>query len=424
MDPLCDFCGAQRPMVYCRSDTARLCLSCDSYIHSANALSRRHLRSVICDICNSQPAIVRCLEDKVSLCQSCDCRGSAGVGPGHRQETVNCYSGCPSSADLSRFWSCGLDAPTVSEVDGSWGSGLMTTINENCVSNGWEQGEDGSSVGLSMELNDLGCCGKLEPWMDSSSMVPNLNYMPCCGDQQTFQKDPNQSKLGCSPFTDLGICDGDDICEGFNIDDVAVCFGNSDETFGCSQSHSRDLIEDTGTDCLFMENFLVADCYSPIENAIEASSWGQHDCMAHQSSHVVGPAGMVQAASSNTDRVLLNPYCNRNISPGFPAKHSRMSLLASNLTSENGAVDYQDGGESLIFLTGKSPWASNLETTCPQARHKAKIRYNEKKKTRMFGKQIRYASRKARADTRKRVKGRFVKAGEAYDYDPLVGRTC
>lgn len=39
-----------------------------------------------------------------------------------------------------------------------------------------------------------------------------------------------------------------------------------------------------------------------------------------------------------------------------------------------------------------------------------------------FGKQIRYASRKARADTRKRVKGRFVKAGEAYDYDPLVTR--
>ncbi|KAF2285005.1 hypothetical protein GH714_034608 [Hevea brasiliensis] len=38
----------------------------------------------------------------------------------------------------------------------------------------------------------------------------------------------------------------------------------------------------------------------------------------------------------------------------------------------------------------------------------------------LFGKQIRYASRKARADTRKRVKGRFVKAGEAYDYDPLV----
>ncbi len=35
-----------------------------------------------------------------------------------------------------------------------------------------------------------------------------------------------------------------------------------------------------------------------------------------------------------------------------------------------------------------------------------------------FGKKIRYESRKARADIRKRVKGRFVKAGQAYDYDP------
>ncbi len=32
-----------------------------------------------------------------------------------------------------------------------------------------------------------------------------------------------------------------------------------------------------------------------------------------------------------------------------------------------------------------------------------------------YDKHIRYESRKARADTRKRVKGRFVKAGEAPD---------
>lgn len=36
-----------------------------------------------------------------------------------------------------------------------------------------------------------------------------------------------------------------------------------------------------------------------------------------------------------------------------------------------------------------------------------------------FEKRVRYATRKARADVRKRVKGRFVKAGEAFDYDPL-----
>ncbi|KAJ1257493.1 hypothetical protein BS78_10G000800 [Paspalum vaginatum] len=43
-------------------------------------------------------------------------------------------------------------------------------------------------------------------------------------------------------------------------------------------------------------------------------------------------------------------------------------------------------------------------------RERAKLRYNEKKKRSRFCRPIMYASRKARADTRKRVKGRFAKA--------------
>lgn len=41
-----------------------------------------------------------------------------------------------------------------------------------------------------------------------------------------------------------------------------------------------------------------------------------------------------------------------------------------------------------------------------------------------FEKRVRYALRKARADIRRRVKGRFVKAGDAYDYDPLSHISC
>uniref|UniRef100_A0A7C8YLU6 CCT domain-containing protein n=1 Tax=Opuntia streptacantha TaxID=393608 RepID=A0A7C8YLU6_OPUST len=48
-----------------------------------------------------------------------------------------------------------------------------------------------------------------------------------------------------------------------------------------------------------------------------------------------------------------------------------------------------------------------------QNRGNAMQRYKEKKKTRRYEKQIRYESRKARADTRKRVRGRFVKTNEA-----------
>ncbi|KAL4361079.1 hypothetical protein GQ457_04G008630 [Hibiscus cannabinus] len=120
--------------------------------------------------------------------------------------------------------------------------------------------------------------------------------------------------------------------------------------------------------------------------------------------------------------MLMNPGCNINL--GYPGGQipSTMARSLSNIAGENSPADYQDCGLSPVFLTRELPWESNLEVSCPKARDKAKMRYNEKKKTRTFGKQIRYASRKARADTRKRVKGRFVKAGEAYDYDPLVPR--
>nr|VDC98170.1 unnamed protein product [Brassica oleracea] len=52
------------------------------------------------------------------------------------------------------------------------------------------------------------------------------------------------------------------------------------------------------------------------------------------------------------------------------------------------------------------------------ARNEAKLRYKEKKLKHIIGKKIRYASRRARVYTRKIVRGRFMKAGDNYDYDP------
>ncbi|KAJ6734343.1 ZINC FINGER PROTEIN CONSTANS-LIKE 10 [Salix purpurea] len=55
MESVCDFCGVARAVVYCKPDSARLCLHCDGCVHSANFLSRRHPRSLLCDKCSSQP---------------------------------------------------------------------------------------------------------------------------------------------------------------------------------------------------------------------------------------------------------------------------------------------------------------------------------------------------------------------------------
>lgn len=74
--------------------------------------------------------------------------------------------------------------------------------------------------------------------------------------------------------------------------------------------------------------------------------------------------------------------------------------------------------ESSVLLRGETPTAAITKADMDQLaqnRGNAMQRYKEKKKNRRYDKHIRYESRKARADTRKRVKGRFVKASEAPD---------
>uniref|UniRef100_A0A803L1F4 CCT domain-containing protein n=1 Tax=Chenopodium quinoa TaxID=63459 RepID=A0A803L1F4_CHEQI len=85
-------------------------------------------------------------------------------------------------------------------------------------------------------------------------------------------------------------------------------------------------------------------------------------------------------------------------------------------TKSVGSADIHFMEES-VFLGGDN--ALNAVKTVAdmeilaQNRGNAMQRYKEKKKTRRYEKHIRYESRKARADTRKRVKGRFVKINGA-----------
>ncbi|KAI5080538.1 hypothetical protein GOP47_0003721 [Adiantum capillus-veneris] len=111
MEATCDYCGDAPSTVYCAADAARLCLSCDRHVHGANAVSRRHSRTLLCDGCNLRPAFVRCLTENLSLCQSCDTdkHGSSPIASHHNRLTVEYFSGCPSAAELSQIWGCELN---------------------------------------------------------------------------------------------------------------------------------------------------------------------------------------------------------------------------------------------------------------------------------------------------------------------------
>lgn len=168
MGYICDFCGEQRSVVHCRSDAASLCLSCDRNVHSANALSRRHSRTLLCERCNSQPAFVRCIEEKVSLCPNCD--WIAHNGSAHKRQAVNCYSGCPSSAELSTIWPFFAEVPTVGDAACERVIGLMT-INEDPPDGQGAQGKiDVQDASVAVAVASFHNVDKSTIWMGSSGI--------------------------------------------------------------------------------------------------------------------------------------------------------------------------------------------------------------------------------------------------------------
>lgn len=69
---LCDSCKSATATLFCRADSAFLCLACDSKVHAANKLASRHARVWVCEVCEQAPAHVTCKADAAALCLTCD----------------------------------------------------------------------------------------------------------------------------------------------------------------------------------------------------------------------------------------------------------------------------------------------------------------------------------------------------------------
>ncbi|KAJ0721044.1 putative transcription factor C2C2-CO-like family [Helianthus annuus] len=106
----------------------------------------------------------------------------------------------------------------------------------------------------------------------------------------------------------------------------------------------------------------------------------------------------------------------------YSASHYGISALKNNSNDRKTSYVtpnvYGGGSTDIQFTEQNVTGAEKLAMPLPKVdlelmaktRGDAMLRYKEKKKNRRYDKHIRYESRKARADTRKRVKGRFVKA--------------
>ncbi|XP_076908626.1 zinc finger protein CONSTANS-LIKE 9-like isoform X1 [Bidens hawaiensis] len=382
----CDHCGDARSMVYCRSDAAYLCLSCDRVVHSANALSKRHSRALVCDRCNSQPALVRCIEEKVSLCQNCDWVGHNGSTK-HTKQTLNCYSGCPSAEELSSIWlfMSGSDSGFVNGSACEQEMGSMSIADNNNNNN---NNQDLLASGNNSNI----WTGPTSVHVDTRPQIVQ-QVGPVCS---------SASKVSHSGTKDPEPVVGDDgFYADFSMDEVDLSIENYEELFGVGHNDPKHLFAKDGIDSLF--------------GGAESSYVGKESSTGH--------ANQAQPACSNAASADSLMSCKTEPNHGYARQHSNISF--SSLTGESTANDYQDCGASSMFLSGEPPWYNSgpglaHDLASPSgSRSDAVQRYKEKKKMRKFDKRVRYATRKERADVRKRVKGRFVKAGDAYDYDPL-----
>ncbi|KAE8695276.1 Zinc finger protein CONSTANS-LIKE 9 [Hibiscus syriacus] len=337
--------------------------------HSANALSKRRSRTLLCERCNSKPAFVRCAYEKVFLCQNCDWNGhdTSISDSTHKRQTINCYSGCPSSGELSSIWSF-FSQPASAENTIYQNSAGVAEVNlDHNVDKG--TGWDGTSI---LEIRSAAQLLDQPVGSTETSLPEEKASVKVMGTR-------NRGKWFPLITSRDNICD---LYDDFKMDQVDLNLQNYEELFGVTLNHSEELLENVGID-----NLTGTKDTSAAEHAASADS----------------------TMSNKTDSILC-----------FTARHANSRLSFSGLTGESSAGDHQDCGAS-VLLMGEPPWhpPCNEKTFPSSTRSNAVMRYKEKKKTLKFAKQMRYASRKARADVRKRVKGRFIKAGDAYDYDPL-----
>ncbi|KAM7274975.1 hypothetical protein ACFE04_016841 [Oxalis oulophora] len=328
---LCDSCKSASATLFCRADSAFLCVNCDTKIHAANKLASRHARVWVCEVCEQAPAHVTCKADAAALCVTCD-RDIHSVNPlARRHERV---------AVIPFYHSVECKAPNNILDDGG---GYFTDVNGDA--------EEAEAASWLLPADPTSKAGGVE---EEEEEINNNN-----NNNNNNNKNKEQYVLsGCmDPYMDVG--------------------------YGSNSSG--------------------ADGVVPV---------------VHGKSNMHGGGGV----SFDLEYNINTPFHNHNnnsksIAFGYPATNC-LSNSASSSSLDVGVVP--DDCETMIDVSNNIPYARDSSVTpqtaaancvIPSAadREARVMRYREKRKNRRFEKTIRYASRKAYAETRPRIKGRFAK---------------
>nr|GEU30843.1 zinc finger protein CONSTANS-LIKE 14-like [Tanacetum cinerariifolium] len=421
---VCDFCNNRPAVLYCKADSAKLCLFCDNAVHSANALSLKHIRSQICYNCCNDAVHVSCLTENLLLCASCDgdFHGDSSASSYHERFPVDEITGCPSVVELAK--NLGFDVKKVMN-------------NESFSGNEGFKDFDGL---LMLDERENGCC------YDGVDEVPKVKWGAKTGGSGVRNKVLYKQLVEFAKERGEGEGGGSEL--GPNTPSecgrVDVEYGEEDDkememlkqeiplTYLLMSREDRD-IENMKGSSEFGNNMWS---YSPKRETSQIWDFNlgrSRTCEAGRDNPgfaINNCTDLVEDASFTTMEVLKEMDAI-NISFGPPSQNkmhisgctstmesdNRLAIVPSSETQmidiNRSSIDGQMMEQFYINQGMEVPAAPKVDPQqLAQNRCNAMLRYKEKKKTRRYEKCIRYESRKARADTRKRVKGRFVKTIE------------
>ncbi|CAI9761072.1 unnamed protein product [Fraxinus pennsylvanica] len=326
----CDYCKSAVALLFCRTDSAFMCMACDSKVHDVNSESlalsstSRHERVWMCEVCEQGPASVTCKADAAVLCVACDC---------------NIHSANPLA---SRH----LRVPVMPFYNDA----------ESLV----------KSTAASLLVPDL---------------TSNILYTT-----SNVQHDKKNFNTQDSFVTDRWISQNPITTSRLDTDTTDM----------------------KSMEFLFSDDQLL-DFYNPI------SSQQPDSVVPVQTMESPVPTKLTDHSSENRfeidfTRSNISSYNNSYTTPSF-------SQSVSSSSMDVGIVP-----EGSSFSESSYPFGVDLSGNQGSQivglnREARVLRYREKRKNRKFEKTIRYASRKAYAETRPRIKGRFVKRTEPVESD-------
>ncbi|KAI3692459.1 hypothetical protein L6452_32275 [Arctium lappa] len=341
---LCDSCKTSPASLFCRADSAFLCITCDGKVHAANKLASRHARVWMCEVCEQAPASVTCKADAAALCVTCD---------------RDIHSANPLALRHERF-------PVVPFYDPA------TTVSK--IGGGGDNNNNNNHHHYLSDF-DVNVAGTEAEEAEAASWLlpnPNLNKIADGSDDDNNLKSESEYMFNeIDPYLDI---------------DLKTPNQKPNQILHRYNSPTDGVV--------------------PVQNKNNNHHY-QIPPHAHVSSDVVVEGLPAYDIDYTGSKPFMYNFTSQSIS---------QSVSSSSLEIEVGVVPDHNAAMADVSNNHHHHQQSSGEVYPSPAlgfdREARVLRYREKRKNRKFEKTIRYASRKAYAETRPRIKGRFAKRTE------------